>query len=261
MQKILNKLRVHQTELEMQNHKLRLMGISLDITHRKLIEKTLRANGNALHKLAGKLLTAQEEERRLLARELHDDLSQRLAVLAIEAGKLEKQAGHLPSQIVNKLRQIREQIVAISYDVHDISRQLHPSIIEDLGLVDALKSECLSFSRRENIPVRFEQLGVPDIIRRDIAFCLYRVSQEALRNIKKHAKAQKAEVMIIGDNEELVLRVKDHGVGFEPEKVGQKPGLGLASMEERARLIKGKFIVQSQIGKGTAIEIRVPLKE
>jgi signal transduction histidine kinase len=145
--------------------------------------------------------------------------------------------------------------------VHDISRQLHPSIIDDLGLVDAMKSECSLFSRRENIDIRFKAENVPSKIPRDTALCLYRVSQEAIRNIKKHARTGKAIVLLTGDNDELVLRVRDQGAGFKLEKAHHKTGLGLASMGERVRLINGKFVVKSEIGAGTTIEVRVPLLE
>lgn len=236
-----------------------------DITERKLAEKSLRDSEAALKKshenlrfLAGRLLTVQEEERRRLAREMHDDLSQRLAVLAIEAGKLEQQIGST-SSTSDRLKQIKEQLVKVSADVHDISRQLHPSIIDDLGLVDAMKSECSSFSKREDIFVRFDSKNIPSRVPNDTAICIYRVLQESLRNITRHAETDEAEVTFIGDDNELVLYVKDYGVGFEPEKTRNKAGLGLASMKERVRLIQGKIMIKSETGKGTTIEVRIPL--
>jgi PAS domain S-box-containing protein len=238
-----------------------------DITERKLAEESLRDSEAALKRsqeslrfLAGRLLTVQEEERRRLARDLHDDLSQRLAVLAIVAGKLEKQIGQ-NSSISDKLKQIKEHLVKLSTDVHDISRQLHPSIIDDLGLVDAMKSECSSFSKRESIFVTFDSKDVPSNIPPETAICIYRVLQESLRNIAKHAFTDEAQVTLIGTKNELVLYVKDPGIGFEPEKKHHKAGLGLASMQERIRLIQGKILIKSQTGKGTAIEARVPLLE
>ncbi len=233
-----------------------LMGVTIDITERKGTEERLLASQKALRAFTSRLLTIQEEERRRLARELHDDLSQRLAVLAIETGQLEKKAD--PG---SKLQHIREQLVKLSADVHDISRQLHPSIIDDLGLVDAMNSECLSFSRRENLEIRFEQSHIPPRIPRDVAICFYRVLQESLRNVKKHAVTDRAEVAIFGDGEELVLRIRDAGVGFDIEKAHHKAGLGLVSMEERARLIKGEFKIQSRPGEGTTIELRALLGE
>lgn len=236
-----------------------------DITKRKLVEESLRESEASLKKsrenlrfLAGRLLTVQEEERRRLAREMHDDLSQRLAMLAIEAGKLEQQIG-ATSATSGKLKQIKEQLVKVSADIHDISRQLHPSIIGDLGLVDAMRSECSSFSKREDIFVRFDSENVPSQVSNDTAICIYRVLQESLRNIARHAESDEAKVTFIGNDNELILYVKDYGIGFEFEKIRHKMGLGLASMEERVRLIQGKIMVKSETGKGTTIEVRVPL--
>ncbi|MHC4866305.1 MAG: sensor histidine kinase [Planctomycetota bacterium] len=145
--------------------------------------------------LAGKLLWVQEEERRRLAREMHDDLTQRLAVLAIETAKLEQQLQASPQPILDKLRQMKEQMVELSADVHDISRQLHPAMLDDLGLVDTISSECAAFSKSQGILVKYEPANVPPIIPRNVALCTYRVMQESLRNVAKHANVKEAEVL------------------------------------------------------------------
>jgi len=237
-----------------------------DITVRKQAEESLRKSESALRKsqdnlrfLAGRLLSVQEEERRRLARDMHDDLSQRLALLAIEAGKLEQQLKSSPKSVRDKLRQVKEQIVNLSINVHDISRQLHPAILDDLGLVDAIKSECTSFSKREGISVRYEPTNIPEEIPKDVALCVYRVMQESLRNIAKHANVKEAEILLTGTDDGVLLCVKDKGVGFEPAGVRGKGGLGLASMEERVRLIQGEFSIQSQSRRGTAIKLWIPL--
>jgi signal transduction histidine kinase len=209
--------------------------------------------------LAGGLLSVQEEERRRLARELHDDLTQRLAVLAIDAGKLERQLEDLPGEIREKIGQMKEQIVKLSSDVHDISRQLHPSIIDDLGLGQAIRSECVNFTRREGIAVQYESENIPAKIPRDISVCLFRIVQEGLRNIAKHAKVAEAKVKLESDGQTITLEIEDSGVGFDPTRKRGEAGLGLVSMEERTRLIQGQFRVHSQPGQGAVIQVTANL--
>src|SRR5207249_2749009 len=132
---------------------------------------------------------------------------------------------------------MQEQLVALSEDVHALSRQLHPSILDDLGLVEALRSECASFSRREGIAVDYRPEEIPTTLSADVALGVYRVAQEALRNVAKHAAVNEARVSLVVAGSELLLRVRDEGVGFDPAGVPSEPGLGLSSMEERARLI------------------------
>jgi PAS domain S-box-containing protein len=207
--------------------------------------------------LLRRLVHAQEAEHRRIARELHDDLTQRLAVLAIEAGTLEQLPG-CPHDVGQRARAMREQLVALSESVHSLSRQLHPSIVDDLGLVDALRSECLSLEQRDGIAVKYYAQDVPADLSRGVALGVYRVAQEALRNIARHARSRHASVGLIADERALVLSVRDRGVGFD---VGarRKSGLGLESMRERARLIRARLTVRSRPGRGTRITLRVPL--
>jgi len=230
-----------------------------EIETRKRTEEALRESKEEFRTLAGRLLTAQEAERSLLAREMHDDLTQRLAVLSIEAGKLEQQLQSSRSPASAKLGEMRQQMVKLSSDVHAISRQLHPSILDDLGLVDAIKSECNNFTQREGIVVNYKPVRLPPRIPRDIALCIYRIIQEGLRNIAKHAQATEAHVSLIGKNDALHLSIKDTGIGFDPLQAKKKTSLGLASMEERVRLIQGDFSIQSKQGQGTVIRVRAPL--
>jgi signal transduction histidine kinase len=228
-----------------------ILAAARDITERKRSEEAVRL-------LAGKLLTAQEEERRRLAREMHDDLTQRIAVLAIEAGRLEHEldcAGEAPG----RLREMREQLIDLSKDVHGLSRQLHPAILDDLGLADALRSECARFSQREKTAVHCELGQVPQEIPRDVALCLYRIAQEALRNIAKHADAEQATVSLAASDDGILLSIEDTGSGFDRSQHRGQGGVGLASMEERARLMGGDLSIHSEPGKGTLIEVWAPL--
>jgi signal transduction histidine kinase len=221
-------------------------------------EQSLRQTREGLRKLAAKLLHAQEEERRRIAREMHDDWTQRLTLLGIEIAKLEKHIG-APETALPLLRTMQERLVSLSEDVHALSRQLHPSILDDLGLVEALRSECASFSRREGIAVVYRPEEVSARLPKDVALCVYRIAQEALRNLAKHAAVSEAWVILLASGPELLLRVQDTGVGFDPAGGHSQPGLGLSSMEERARLIQAKLSVTSAPGQGTTVEVRVPL--
>jgi PAS domain S-box-containing protein len=241
------------------------MGSCIDISEQKDVEQALRAREQSLRqtreglrKLAARLLHAQEEERRRIAREMHDDWTQRLALLGIDIAKLEQHIG-TPQKALPLLHSMQERLVKLSEDVHALSRQLHPSILDDLGLVEALRSECASVSRREGIEVVYQPDEVPTSVPKDIGLCIYRVAQEALRNIAKHAAVNKAWVFLIAYGSQLLLRVEDKGVGFDPAARHSRPGLGLSSMEERVRLVQAKLSINSAPGHGTAVEVCVPL--
>jgi signal transduction histidine kinase len=246
--------------------RLRLLGeIFLNALQRKQTEEAsretetiLRQNATDLRGLAGRLIHAQEEERSRLARELHDDLAQRLTVFAIDVGRLEKQLMGSPAPVREALREMENSIVKISEDVHSLSRQLHPSILDDLGLINAVESECTSFSRRKGIDVVFKHENIPRVIPKDVSLSLYRIIQEGLRNISKHACAEHISVSLKSLDHGVLLSVQDDGIGFDWAEVKKNPGLGFSSMRERARLIHGELSIQSQPEKGTVITVRVP---
>jgi signal transduction histidine kinase len=248
--------------------RLRLVGeIFTNALAHKRADESLRAREESLRqarerhrKLAAKLLHAQEEERRRIAREMHDDWTQRLAVLSIDLAKLENHLG-APEKALPFLRAMQEQLVRLSEDVHALSRQLHPSILDDLGLVEALRSECASFARREGVAVDYRPEGAPTALPKDVALCVYRVAQEALRNVAKHAAVDEAQVSLVATGPELVLRVEDQGAGFDSAAARSQPGLGLSSMEERVRLVGAELSVTAAPGRGTTITVRVPLSQ
>jgi PAS domain S-box-containing protein len=236
------------------------IGSCIDITDHKQAENELRvAHGRQLA-LTRRLLRAQEEERGRIAREMHDDWTQRLTLLGIEVAHLRGQLGK-PEKALQSLRKVQEQLVRLSVDVHDLSRQLHPAILDDLGLVEALRSECASFSRRERIAIDYRPDNIPSRLPKETALCIYRVAQEALRNIAKHSSAKEASIGLVGSGTELVLQISDQGVGFEPAAEHSRPGLGLSSMAERVHIVHGEFAITSTKGAGTIISVRVPLPE
>jgi len=214
-----------------------------------------------LTNLPALLVQVHETERRLLARELHDDLSQKLVALSMEASELSKSSLESLDAIGERIRDLGQKIGGLADDVHLMSRQLHPSILDDLGLEAALREECLSASQRLGIPVRFKAEDVPRLLPGDIALCLLRVAQESLRNIAKHAGAKEVRVLLARHKTDLALFVEDIGNGFDIEQARGKRGLGLISMEERVRLVNGDFQIRSQPGEGTEVEVHVPLPE
>jgi PAS domain S-box-containing protein len=231
-----------------------------DITRRKEIEERVQTSERDLRALTRKLILAQEAERRRLARELHDDVTQRLAAVAIEAGKLEQEIGEGPVVIRKTLGDMRDQVVRISGDIHRISRQLHPSILDDLGLEKAVASECTRFSNREGIDLVCTVENLPETLPKDVSLSLYRIIQESLTNIAKHACASHASVSLKGSDHSLVLSIQDDGIGFDTATTRRKPGLGLASMRERVSIIHGKLCITSEPKKGTAVEVKIPLE-
>jgi signal transduction histidine kinase len=210
--------------------------------------------------LAGKILTAQEDERRYLAREMHDDLSQRLAASAIEAGNLEQRFQESPESHA-ALGSLKNNLIAICDDVHRLSRQIHPAILDDFGLADALHSECDRFADRERVAVEFRSGDLPANLPKEVALCLYRIAQEALWNAAKYAHSERVTVELNADPEFVHLEIRDFGRGFDPLQVSDRQGLGLASMRERARLVRGTINIDSAPGKGVKVTVQVPAPE
>jgi signal transduction histidine kinase len=219
--------------------------------------KSLQVAQDELRLLAGRLLQAQEDERRRVAREMHDDWTQRLAVLAIDAATLEAQLDP-SSNVHGRLRAMRGELVRLPEDVHALSRQLHPSILDDLGLVAALRSECASVTRREGVAVGYRSDDVTPSLPKDVALCVYRVAQEALRNVVKHSGINEASVSLVESGRELILTIQDRGVGFGTAGARSREGLGLSSMAERVRLVQGKLTVESKPGQGTTVTVCIP---
>ena len=248
------------------NGEIFFTGIVRDITARKQAENVLRQrewelqqSQEELRALGAQLISAQEDERRRLSRELHDDMNQRLAMVAIHIQSVQ---GCLPESdpMQETLRQLHEEVASLSDNVRRLAYQLHPSILDDLGLVVALQSFIKDFSKWEHISVTFQPQDVPGILPQDVALCVYRVIQECLRNVAKHAQADYVFVEVLGLEAGLQLVIKDNGKGFTPEAVRSGThGLGLIGMKERIRVVQGTFQVQASKGKGTTITGWIPL--
>jgi signal transduction histidine kinase len=213
-----------------------------------------------LEVLAGRLITAQEDERRRLARELHDDITQRMAALSIEAGLLEQATVSEASASTRAgLARVRTQLAALSTDIHQLSRRLHPATLDDLGLVTAIEAEARAFFERGGPPVEVVVSGQFDDLGPGVGLALYRIVQESLHNVLKHAEAEQVRLDLRREDHDILLRVEDDGRGFSRTMSGWRHGLGLASMEERVRLLGGRLTVESLPGVGTTVEVRVPV--
>lgn len=191
---------------------VRMVGSEKDITQRKQAEELLRQHEAHLANLTAKLLTAQERERQRIARELHDDFTQRLAVLAVDIGSLEPLC-RADMALPPRIQAMREVAVRLAEDVHNFSYQLHPSLLEHLGLEVAIRDHVDDFSRRTGLAVQYVQRGVPTTISMDIATCLYRVTQESLQNVSKHAEASTVFVRVLGTPTGVGVCVRDNGKG------------------------------------------------
>jgi len=239
---------------------LLIVGLVVNLRQRKKAEAALQDSRSELQSLAGRLISSQEEELSRLSREFHDDYAQRLAALAIETGTLELHSAQLePAPLRDRIGHIKEQVINLSDDIHALSRELHPAILKDLGLERAVNSLCLNFSDREDIPVNCHYETMPEDMSPDAALCVYRVIQEGLRNIAKHAHARHVDIFLKGSAHRLLATIEDDGAGFEPKCARHTPGIGLASMRERVQFVKGEFTVNSEPGHGTVITLSVPL--
>jgi PAS domain S-box-containing protein len=228
----------------------RMLGITIDISERKRAERELR-------ELSGRLIAAQEEERSRIARELHDDLSQRLALLAIEIQALyNSSTANEPAG--ESLASVRHRVNQISEDIHSLSHRLHPAILDRVGLVPALRSLCRELQTQSGIKLAFTCRNVPDAIPKHISVCLFRIVQEAVGNVVKHSAAEEADIELTGNGGHIRLRVVDLGLGFEQDS-DHRTGLGLVSMRERVRLVGGELSVRSQVSEGTVVQADIPL--
>jgi PAS domain S-box-containing protein len=230
----------------------RLMGVSLEITDRKQAEEICRD-------FSRRLINAHEEERARLARELHDDVTQRLAGMAIDAARAEREGS--PAALHQIMRALQEGLVRMSEDIHALSYRLHPTLLADLGLTEAIKVECERVSRQKSIRVTVDLGDVPEAIPRNVALCLFRVTQEALRNVVRHAAARTITVSLRGGDDGLELAVRDDGVGFDAALEESRSTLGLIGLRERVHLVGGRINIDSEPSKGTTVSVRAPLTE
>jgi two-component system CheB/CheR fusion protein len=221
------------------------------------LDENLKAAREQLRVYASSLVSAQEEERRRVSRELHDELNQRMAYLAIELDRVQQSETGLTESGRKRLQTLKSATDSLSDEIRKIAFNLHPSSLEDLGLIPALQGYVRDLQEREGLEVKFTHEKIPKSVPDDIGLSLYRVVQEALRNVIKHAGSKRAQIALQGLAGSIHLAIRDNGKGFDPDSI--RPGLGLVSMEERVRLCSGTFRVKTSPGRGTQIDIQVPL--
>jgi signal transduction histidine kinase len=233
-----------------------------EVSKRIDTEQSLEANRRDLRLLASQLLRLQEEERRRISRDLHDDINQRLALLSIDIEMLEQQLPDASGCTVRTVRTIQDRIVELSDNVRRLAYQFHPSILDDLGLSIALRRLVDDFQTRTGIEARFMGKDIPKHVAKEVVTCLYRVAQEGLANISRHAKAKNVRLELQRVRDGLQLMMSDDGVGFDMNRHdGQRGSLGLLSMRERVSLVAGTLSIQSTPGEGTQICAWVPFKQ
>ena len=227
-----------------------------DISKRKADEHAIRQQREDLRLLAGRLMTAQDDERRRIARDLHDDLSQKLAYLAMDIGKVATKPSS--QEFLDDLRVMQRRAADAAESVRHISHQLHPSILDDIGLDAALEQYCEEFEERSGIRTRFSSRNIPDPLPPEVASSMYHIFQESLRNVSKHSEAEEVFVTLEFVDGVLRLAVKDQGVGL-PAGLKTGTGIGIVGMRERAHLVNGTVSIESQVGEGTEVTVAVPL--
>ncbi len=237
-----------------------LVSLSLLTIYLLFERKQLRAARNEQMRLSGRLINAHDEERSRLAGEIHDDFSQRLAVLSLGLETVEEGIPESLPETHRQMRELMESASELGADLHSLSHRLHSTTLERLGLAAGVASFCKEFSTQQGLQIEFSQQDVPRSVSPEIALCLFRIVQEALRNVQKHSGAAHAQVRIEKVDDTLHLSISDDGVGFDVEDGSRPQGLGLWSMRKRVRLVGGRYEIHSKKQNGTRIDIWTPIK-
>jgi signal transduction histidine kinase len=228
------------------------IGACTDITQHKLAQE-------ALSSVSGRLIEAHEQERTLIARELHDDINQRLALVAIDLDRLKQQPLATTEQLRLSIAEIYKQVSELVSDIHAMSHQLHSSKLDSVGLEAAAAGFCRELSERQKALINFSSNGIPKKVPETISLCLFRVLQEGLQNALKHSGVKQFQVSLVGSTNEIQLTICDAGRGFDVDGLPKGTGLGLSSMKERLKLVGGELSLKTQLQRGTTIHARVPL--
>jgi PAS domain S-box-containing protein len=230
---------------------LRVVGVHFDVTERE------KADRERLQ-LSGRLIDTQEQERTRIGRELHDDIVQRLALVAVELQQLHENSVILPD-VRSRMSKLHKQISEIAADTQSLSHELHSAKLQYLGIAVAMRGFCREFGEQQKVEIDFQTHDLPSPLSPDISLCFFRVLQEALHNSVKHSGVRHFEVRLWGTSDEIHLTVSDSGAGFDREAAKTSRGLGLISMEERLKLLNGTLSIDSQFKRGTTVHARVPL--
>ena len=236
-----------------------VLALSVFGAYLQYSQRQLKLGKERERHLSSELINAEEQERRRIASELHDDFSQRLAVLSLGLENVDEATPASLDDVHKRLQELVRSTSELSIDLHTLSHQLHSSTLESLGLVPAVAALCKEFTANQDIRVDFTSTEIPRSVNPDTALCVFRIVQEGLRNLKKHSGAEEAKVDLKMTGERLEITVRDEGYGFNLQGLNKNEGLGIRSMEERARSLGGKFEIHSQSGKGTTLKASLPL--
>jgi PAS domain S-box-containing protein len=227
------------------------IGTCMDISDNKAAEQSLADMGR-------RLIEAHEEERTWVARELHDDINQRIALLAVQLGQYTQNPSNSGVEIANQVSHLSEELLKLGKDVQALSHRLHSSKLEYLGIAVAANSFCREFSEQQKVEIEFSHSGIPRSLSKEISLSLFRVLQEALQNAVRHSGERHFRVGLHGSSGQIQLTVSDSGAGFDQQDSINRHGLGLISMRERIQLVGGEFSIESKPGHGATIRARVP---
>ena len=235
-----------------------VLAVVEDLSHIKAAQDTLDQS-TGRETLGSRLIEAQEQERRKIARELRDDIHQQLVLAVVTLDRLQRNLPETRDEIAQKISEAMNQLVNVSTDVHALSHRLHPARLDYLGLSGAASSLCRELSQREQVRIDFHFEGIPKELPSELSLCLYRVLEEGLRNAVEHSGSQHLEVSLRRESNEVQLTVRDWGIGFDSTAVVKGEGLGLSSMRERLRLVGGELSIESKPLRGTTIRASCPL--
>jgi signal transduction histidine kinase len=235
-------------------------ALKREIRERKCVESALRESEENLRRLSRRVLEAQEQERTRISRELHDEVGQALTAINMNLALL-RDAG-APRRFAAKVADLQKLLEQTMETIHNFTRELRPAMLDHLGLIPALRAYVRVFSKRTGLPVRFQAAPEAEGLGMEEKTVLYRVTQEGLTNVARHARAHRAAVLIRRGDRSIRMEIQDDGRAFNVEsKMGpRKTRLGLLGIQERVRLVNGQFSIESQPGKGTTLRVEIPIK-
>lgn len=236
-----------------------IAGLFVLAIHLAFSRKQVRKARDEQLELTGMLIAAQEKERKRLASELHDDFSQRLALLTLGLETAADKLPDKPEATKEQLHELLDLAGELGADIHTLSHRLHSSTLANLGLVAGVSALCKEFSARHGIQVDFSSEGVPRSVDPDVALCSFRIVQEGLQNLQQHSETATAQVKLRNVSGNLHVIVCDQGCGFDPNQTREKAGLGIRSIAARVRMLHGRFEINSEPGKGTRLKACIPL--
>jgi signal transduction histidine kinase len=212
-----------------------------------------------LRNVGGRLINAQESERKRIARDLHDDVCQRIALLALEIDQMRSDVLTEEHYLKNKVDRLLKSTQELGRDIHRLSYDLHPFKLDHLGLIQSIECLCFELTQHNELQLKFYHHGFPAELSEEVTLCIFRIAQESLQNVVKHSGASTAQVVLTRKADSIRMLVIDNGNGFDLESAQRKKRLGLVSIRERLRPVNGKVLIRSQINKGTEIEVVIPL--